>query len=230
MTTKKVPSTGLYIFGNNNMYNPAKETSLEKFNEWAQNNPKSAAKFNAKGGMFNGKMEASNDLTVTPPTVTEAQSQYLINNFTTDTDIVTSDPVSDMFINVRPRLDGDNGLGSIEDMINKYLNKDYAGPDYLLKSKGTPTPPPDKPWSLSETFDDWTKVGEGGSKFGNLASGLGSLYGIYAGMQGVKEAKKAAAFQREQYEDQKAELAKSNNAKKEFGLALSAAMPSKKVG
>jgi hypothetical protein len=49
-------------------------------------------------------------------------------------------------------------------------------------------------------------------------------------MQGVKEAKKAAAFQREQYEDQKAELAKSNNAKKEFGLALSAAMPSKKVG
>jgi len=88
----------------------------------------------------------------------------------------------------------------------------------------------DTSWSLGKTFDDWTKPGPGGSKFGNVAAGLGSLYGIYAGMQGVKEAKKSVAFQREQYEDQKAQLAKANSDKDAFGLALSAAMPSKKVG
>jgi len=230
MTTQKIPSTGLYEFNGNKRYDPAKETSLEKFKEWAQNNPKSATKYGAMGGMFNGKMEASNDLAVTPPTVTEAQSQYLFNDFTTDTGIVTSDPVSNKFINVMLRPDGDNGLGSIEDMISsKYSNQDYTGPGYLLKTPPQ-TPPPDTSWSLGETFDDWTKVGEGGSKFGNLAAGLGSLYGIYAGMQGVKEAKKSVAFQREQYEDQKAQLAKANSDKDAFGLALSAAMPSKKVG
>jgi len=192
---------------------------------------KAEASGGASGGMLNGKMEASNTTAVTPPAVITAQSpKYLFDDFTTNTGIVTSDPVSDKFINVRLRPDGDNGLGSIEDMISsKYSNQDYTGPGYLLKTPPQ-TPPPDTSWSLGETFDDWTKVGEGGSKFGNLAAGLGSLYGIYAGMQGVKEAKKSVAFQREQYEDQKAQQKRADERQDKFGLALSAAMPSKKVG
>jgi len=79
-------------------------------------------------------------------------------------------------------------------------------------------------------FDDWTKTGVGGSKFSNVAAGLGSLAGMYFGYKGIGAAKDALNFQKQQYADQQAQQARANKRQDDFGLALSSAMPAKRVG
>ena len=72
--------------------------------------------------------------------------------------------------------------------------------------------------------------GAGGSNFSSAAAGLGSLYGMYAAHQGIGAAKDALNFQKQQYADQQAQQARANKKQDDFGLALSSAMPAKRVG
>ena len=215
--SKQNPTTGLYTYGNSTVYDPSKETNLNTFNDWAQKNPNSAAKYGANGGTYNG---GGADLTPGSGAAANNYTGTQWNN--TNTPAVQTGYSS----NILSGTGATNAAGSWDAINTDNFDSSFdAGMNEYKTAPigGIPT-------ESGGMFDDWTKTGAGGSKFSNAAAGLGSLYGIYAAHQGIGAAKDALNFQKQQYADQQAQQARANKKQDDFGLALSSAMPAKRVG
>lgn len=123
-----------------------------------------------------------------------------------------------------------NAAGSWDDINMDNFDSSYeAGMNaYKTAPTGTGT---DTGGGFGGIADDWLGAKTaGGSKFSNLAAGLGSVYGMYAAHQGIGAAKDALNFQKQQYADQQAQQARANKKQDDFGLALASALPAKRVG
>jgi hypothetical protein len=251
--SKQNPTTGLYTYGNSTVYDPAKETDLNKFNDWAENNPLSAAKYGSKGGMYNGTPitsgsgAAANNYTgagfgnakspADPANVGGALTNPAAstNSFAYYGKLKDGNTGWDSDINNFAEGGVNEALGTGGSELYNYYGDGQAlnlsstigqgetGLNSLLGSNGANS-------ESGGMFDDWTKTGVGGSKFSNVAAGLGSLAGMYFGYKGIGAAKDALNFQKQQYADQQAQQARANKRQDDFGLALSSAMPAKRVG
>ncbi len=126
----------------------------------------------------------------------------------------------------------DNVVNSVDDYKD---NSGFIDTNKLLAEDNLANAATDAGTSSGGGFgditDEWLGAKTaGGSKFSNAAAGLGSLYGMYAAHQGIGAAKDALNFQKQQYADQQAQQARANKKQDDFGLALSSAMPAKRVG
>lgn len=251
---KQDPKTGLYTYGNSTVYDPSKETNLNTFNDWAQKNPNSAAKYGARGGTYNG---SGADLT---PGSGAAANNYTGTRWgntkspadTVDVGGSLTNPAAstNSFAYYGKLKDGNTGWDSdinnfAEGGVNEALGTggselyNYYGDGQALNLSSTIGQGETGLNSLLSSnstngesggmFDDWTKTGAGGSKFSNVAAGLGSLYGMYAAHEGVGAAKDALNFQKQQYADQQAQQARANKKQDDFGLALASALPAKNL-
>ena len=250
--SKQDPITGLYTYNGNTSYDPSKETNLDTFNNWAENNPLSAAKYGANGGIYkgapitSGSGAAANNYTGTQWNNTKSPADTAnvggsltnpaasTNSFAYYGKLKDGNTGWDSDINNFAEGGVNEALGTGGSELYNYYGDGQAlnlsstigqgetGLNSLLGSNSTSG-------ESGGMFDDWTKTGAGGSKFSNVASGLGSLYGMYAAHQGVGAAKDALNFQKEQYADQKAQQARANKKQEDFGLALATALPAKNL-
>ena len=254
--SKQNPTTGLYTYGSNSAYDPSKETDLNKFNDWAQKNPNSAAKYGAREGTYNG---SGADLT---PGSGAAANNYTGTRLGNTANTANTANTGNGFkapanfdINANPRtmednwstqdymgVDGGKMRVSYDNMGN-YTTENFDTGDLSGYDVGSQTN-----YAAGNSGDAYAITrdggatgessglggifdvkGAGGSVFSNTASGLGSLAGMYYGYKGIGAAKDALNFQKEQYADQKAQQARANKKQEDFGLALASAMPAKNL-